>query len=306
MVTRRPGKHIHVSDVRFNVAALCLSRGLIDQMDADWAEATGVYLLVGEPEPEPEHPNEWTVYVGKAGDRGFRSRIKEHQREKMGWSVAVLFRRDVTSWFNTSHQAWLERSLYGQLSESDRVRLTNKNRPSGDQNLDGPSAEVLENDILPLIFATLDLLGYDLDVPEAGGPKPRNPSQQSLRQQPPRESTTGKHRWSASGGLAIPSANVRDEILATLRGAESGPLQQVAIGLQAQETFAQMVTEGRTKNANQARNVVEEIRVMTGELRELSPSQRVNVCARVRGLLSRHRWSEDTSSWLNALAGDLG
>jgi len=303
VVTRRPGKHIHVSDVRFNVAALCLSRGLIDQMDADWAEATGVYLLLGE--PGPEDPNEWTVYVGKAGDRGFRSRMKEHQREKVGWSVAILFRRDVASWFNTSHQAWLERSLYGQLSESGRVRLTNKNRPSGDQNLDGPSAEVLENDILPLIFATLDLLGYHLDAPEAEEPKPRNSSQQSPRQQSPRESTLGKRRWSSSGGLATPSANVRDEILTTLRGAESGPLQQVAIGLQANETFAQMVTAGRTKNANQARNVVEEIRVMTGELRALGPSQRVNTRARVRGLLARHQWSQDTARWLEALVSDL-
>jgi predicted GIY-YIG superfamily endonuclease len=108
---------------------------IADALRREEAEYTGVYILLGDAEGQPQ------AYIGEAED--LRARIRGHVAKKDWWETAVL----ITSTANNLHKAhvkYLESRLVELALEAKRMPLENGNVPtrsslseSGISNMEG-------------------------------------------------------------------------------------------------------------------------------------------------------------------------
>lgn len=85
------------------------------------ARYTGVYLLLGEVEGEPQ------AYIGEGED--ISERIRNHDTRKEWWSTAVLIVSSANN-LNKAHVKYLESRLIEQARSVGSLRLENGNTPS--------------------------------------------------------------------------------------------------------------------------------------------------------------------------------
>lgn len=118
---------------------------------ADWSEP-GVYVLLTD-------DGSCQVYVGKAVD--LRKRLTQHRsNEKLGWTRAVVIKRDTTYGFNSAEIGYLEGRLAAEIGAVPGVTVVEGLR-SQDTTL--PPHDMLTLDaLLPGIWAALRVAGVDL------------------------------------------------------------------------------------------------------------------------------------------------
>lgn len=131
------------------------------RLTSEW-DAPGVYVLLGrigqgEAADGPIGPDEWCAYVGQA--TSLRNRLRDHNRGKQFWAMAVLVRRYGGRALNRAHIAWLEHALHQRLNDLPGVHLENSNTPPTDTGL-SLSDERMTEEIAESTLQALALIGY--------------------------------------------------------------------------------------------------------------------------------------------------
>jgi hypothetical protein len=119
-----------------------------------WDKDTkGFYVLLSHINAD----NTFTAYVGQT-DYSFERRLREHDKTKDYWNLAVLFKRDHEVPFNRSETRFLEGAMVDALKSSPNVSVTNE-KATGEDALSDWEKPYMEQ-ILLSALRVLFLRGY--------------------------------------------------------------------------------------------------------------------------------------------------
>ena len=157
---------------------VAVNRESIALLDDTW-DVLGVYFLFGP----GKDADSYTAYVGEAGKRSLRLRLREHVRNKESWTRALLITSaDSEQGFDSAAIGWLEGRLHAVLSNATQAEVLNANTPR-DESLPAYERESLEGYVKPVMTA-MQALGYPPDTPDqrqaAPQPKRRRRYSESL------------------------------------------------------------------------------------------------------------------------------
>jgi len=121
---------------------------------SDWDKDTkGFYVLLSHINTD----NTFTAYVGQT-DYSFERRLREHDKTKGYWNLAVLFKRDHEAPFNRSETRFLEGAMVDALKSSPNVHVTN-DKATGESALSDWEKPYMEQVLLSAL-RILFLRGY--------------------------------------------------------------------------------------------------------------------------------------------------
>jgi len=121
---------------------------------SEWDKDTkGFYVLLSHINTD----NTFTAYVGQT-DYSFERRLREHNKTKDYWNVAVLFKRDNEVPFNRSETRFLEGAMVNALQSSPNVQVTN-DKATGEDALSDWEKPYMEQ-VLLAALRVLFLRGY--------------------------------------------------------------------------------------------------------------------------------------------------
>jgi len=121
---------------------------------SEWDKDTkGFYVLLSHINTD----NTFTAYVGQT-DYSFERRLREHNKTKDYWNLAVLFKRDNEVPFNRSETRFLEGAMVNALQSSPNVQVTN-DKATGEDALSDWEKPYMEQ-VLLAALRVLFLRGY--------------------------------------------------------------------------------------------------------------------------------------------------
>lgn len=144
---------IEIYDHALSLKAAFVERYAYASIPTEWQKAQGFYVLLSP----IAATNQFEAYVGKT-DSGFARRLHSHNEKKSFWTLAVLFKKDSNSGFNTTQTNYLEGLLRNTLDLSPNVKVHNE-AWTGDRSLsdlDKPHMEAVLLSALRILF----LRGY--------------------------------------------------------------------------------------------------------------------------------------------------
>lgn len=144
---------IEIYDHTLNLKAAYVERYAYQNLPAEWVHAQGFYVLLSPIAAD----NKFEAYVGKT-DAGFARRLHAHNQQKTFWTLAILFKKDAVTGFNTTQTNYLEGLLRQSLDSSPNVKVHNE-AWTGDRSLhelDKPHMEQVLLSALRILF----LRGY--------------------------------------------------------------------------------------------------------------------------------------------------
>jgi hypothetical protein len=145
---------------------VAVNKDSVSLLDDTW-DVLGVYFLFGH----GSAPDLYAAYVGEAGKRPLRMRLREHVRNKEQWNRALVITSDSSEGFNSAAIGWLEGRLYSVLKNATAAEVLNRNTPQ-DESLPQYEREALGGYIRP-IMAAMRALGYPPDTPDQRPSTPR-------------------------------------------------------------------------------------------------------------------------------------
>ena len=145
---------------------VAVNKDSVRLLDDTW-DLLGVYFLFGH----GSEPERYTAYVGEAGRRPLRVRLREHVRTTENWNRALLITSDSSEGFDSAAIGWIEGRLYAVLKNATAAEVLNRNTPQ-DESLPPYEREALEGYIKP-IMAAMRALGYPPDTPDQRPPASR-------------------------------------------------------------------------------------------------------------------------------------
>jgi len=138
---------------------VAVNKDSVGLLDDTW-DVLGVYFLFGH----GSEPERYSAYVGEAGKRPLRTRLREHVRGKEGWNRALLITSDSSEGFDSAAIGWLEGRLHAVLMNATAAEVVNANTPA-DNSLPQYEREAMEGYIRP-VMAAMRALGYPPDTPD--------------------------------------------------------------------------------------------------------------------------------------------
>lgn len=144
---------IEIYDHTLNLKAAYVERYAHQNLSPEWVHAQGFYVLLSPIAVD----NKFEAYIGKT-DAGFARRLHAHNQQKTFWTLAILFKKDAATGFNTTQTNYLEGLLRHSLDSSPNVKVHNE-AWTGDRSLhelDKPHMEQVLLSALRILF----LRGY--------------------------------------------------------------------------------------------------------------------------------------------------
>jgi hypothetical protein len=144
---------IEIYDHALSLKAAFVERYACASLPFEWQKAQGFYVLLSP----ISATNQFEAYIGKT-DAGFARRLHAHNEKKDFWTLAVLFKKDSNTGFNTTQTNYLEGLLRNTLDLSPNVKVHNE-AWTGDKSLselDKPHMEAVLLSALRILF----LRGY--------------------------------------------------------------------------------------------------------------------------------------------------
>ena len=149
------------------LAMAVVHRDYVSALGEKWAEAVGVYVLLG---PGDGHHG-YRAYVGKSGTGGLRRRLthqrhsqswkKRHNLGRDWWQRALVVRSRDEDGFNSAQAGWLEGLLWDILDQAPAAQLVGQQ--GVDETLTKDERKELEPYVAP-ITAVLRALGASPDT----------------------------------------------------------------------------------------------------------------------------------------------